>query len=135
GPGTSVPAGGQPHRPPRGPAAPGDRRARPGRQPAARRHATRWPTAGVAHPAEGGGVMTATLTETILAVDGVRSPMLQAGPLHAERAVVFVHGNPGSSQDWARLVERTGALARAVAWDHPGFGQADKRARLGAPAE
>jgi hypothetical protein len=23
-------------------------------------------------------------------------------------------------------VERTGRLARAVAWDHPGFGQADK---------
>jgi pimeloyl-ACP methyl ester carboxylesterase len=41
---------------------------------------------------------------------------------------VFVHGNPGSSQDWARLVERTGRLARAVAWDHPGFGQADKPA-------
>jgi pimeloyl-ACP methyl ester carboxylesterase len=72
--------------------------------------------------------MTSTLTQTILTVDGVRSPMLQAGPAEATEAVVFVHGNPGSSQDWARLVERTGAFARAVAWDHPGFGQADKPA-------
>lgn len=72
--------------------------------------------------------MTATLTETMLTVDGIRSPILQAGPPHAGEAVVFVHGNPGSSQDWARLVERTGAFARAVAWDHPGFGQADKPA-------
>jgi pimeloyl-ACP methyl ester carboxylesterase len=70
--------------------------------------------------------MTATLTQTILTVDGLRSPMLQAGPPQATEAIVFVHGNPGSSQDWARLVERTGTLARAVAWDHPGFGQADK---------
>jgi pimeloyl-ACP methyl ester carboxylesterase len=54
--------------------------------------------------------------------------MLQAGPAEATEAVVFVHGNPDSSQDWARLVERTGTFARAVAWDHPGFGQADKPA-------
>jgi pimeloyl-ACP methyl ester carboxylesterase len=74
--------------------------------------------------------MTATLTQTqtILTVDGLRSPMLHAGPAEATEAVVFVHGNPGSSQDWARLVERTGTFARAVAWDHPGFGQADKPA-------
>jgi pimeloyl-ACP methyl ester carboxylesterase len=72
--------------------------------------------------------MTATLTETILTVDGIRSPILQTGSPHAGEAVVFVHGNPGSSQDWARLVERAGGLARAVAWDHPGFGQADKPA-------
>lgn len=72
--------------------------------------------------------MPATLTQTSLTVDGIRSPMLQAGPPDAGEAVVFVHGNPGSSQDWARLVERVGRLARAVAWDHPGFGQADKPA-------
>jgi pimeloyl-ACP methyl ester carboxylesterase len=72
--------------------------------------------------------MTATPGQTILTVDSLRSPMLQAGPAEATEAVVFVHGNPGSSQDWARLVERTGTLACAVAWDHPGFGQADKPA-------
>ena len=85
-----------------------------------------WPRGsrpGVTHPAEGGGLMTATLT-----VDGIRSPILQAGSPHATEAVVVVHGNPGSSQDWVRLVERIGAFGRAVAWDHPGFGQADKPA-------
>jgi pimeloyl-ACP methyl ester carboxylesterase len=49
--------------------------------------------------------MTATLTQTILTVDGLRSPLLQAGPAEATEAVVFVHGNPGSSRVWARLVE------------------------------
>src|SRR5438552_16726608 len=62
----------------------------------------------------------------VVEVDGIRSPLLEAGPEAASEAVVFVHGNPGSSEDWARLVERAGELARAVAWDHPGFGQASK---------
>jgi pimeloyl-ACP methyl ester carboxylesterase len=71
--------------------------------------------------------MTATLTQTILTVDGIRSPLLQAGPPQATEAVVFVHGNPGSSQDWARLVERTGRLARAVAWTTRGSGRPTSR--------
>ena len=71
---------------------------------------------------------TTTLTRTVLDVDGIRAPLLQAGPPDATEAVVFVHGNPGSSQDWERLLQRVGRLARAVAWDHPGFGRADKPA-------
>jgi pimeloyl-ACP methyl ester carboxylesterase len=39
---------------------------------------------------------------------------------------VFVHGNPGSGEDWRALLEQTGAFARAVAPDMPGFGRADK---------
>jgi pimeloyl-ACP methyl ester carboxylesterase len=42
--------------------------------------------------------------------------------------VVFVHGNPGSSQDWLPLMEKVGTSVRAVALDHPGFGRADKPA-------
>jgi pimeloyl-ACP methyl ester carboxylesterase len=74
--------------------------------------------------------MHATISRTILTVDGIRAPLLEAHPAGAltDEAVVFVHGNPGSSQDWAPLLERAGQLARAVAWDHPGFGQADKPA-------
>jgi pimeloyl-ACP methyl ester carboxylesterase len=49
-----------------------------------------------------------------------------AGPGDATEAVVFVHGNPGSSRDWDDLVSRTGAFARAIALDLPGFGRADK---------
>ncbi len=66
------------------------------------------------------------LAETAVTVSGIRTPVLQAGPAHAEEAVVYVHGNPGSRQDFRDLVARTGAFARAVAPDMPGFGDADK---------
>ena len=39
-------------------------------------------------------------------------------------AVVFLHGNPGSSADWAPLLAAAGRRWRAVAWDAPGFGRA-----------
>ena len=61
---------------------------------------------------------------------GVRTPYLTAGPADADEAVVFVHGNPGPAEDWRRLVARTGAFARAVAPDLPGFGGADKPDRF-----
>lgn len=57
---------------------------------------------------------------------GVRSPYLESGDRRAEEAVVFVHGNPGSSEDWRDLLSRVGTFARAVAPDMPGYGQADK---------
>jgi pimeloyl-ACP methyl ester carboxylesterase len=59
-------------------------------------------------------------------VAGIRSPLLEAGSADQEEAAVFVHGNPGSSEDWRELVARTGEFARAVAADMPGFGRADK---------
>jgi pimeloyl-ACP methyl ester carboxylesterase len=61
-----------------------------------------------------------------IVVAGIRSPVIQAGPGDAREAVVFVHGNPGSSTDWTALVDATGELGRAVAFDMPGFGRADK---------
>lgn len=61
-------------------------------------------------------------------VGAVRSPYCEAGPRAANRAAVFVHGNPGSSRDWADLVAGVGRFARAVAFDMPGFGRADKPA-------
>jgi pimeloyl-ACP methyl ester carboxylesterase len=57
---------------------------------------------------------------------GLRTPLLQAGPRDATEAVVLLHGQPGSSADWAPLLERVGEFARAVAWDLPGFGKAEK---------
>lgn len=59
-------------------------------------------------------------------VAGVRSPYIEAGPHQSEEAVVFVHGNPGSSMDWTDLVQETGRFARALALDMPGFGNASK---------
>lgn len=56
-------------------------------------------------------------------VGGVQTRLIQAGPHQASEAVVFVHGNPGSASDWTGLVEETGRIARAVAFDLPDFGQ------------
>jgi pimeloyl-ACP methyl ester carboxylesterase len=63
-------------------------------------------------------------------VAGVRTSFLHAGPVDAEEAVVFLHGNPGPAEDWRRLVSRTGAFVRAVAPDMPGFGESDKPDRF-----
>jgi pimeloyl-ACP methyl ester carboxylesterase len=61
-----------------------------------------------------------------ITVGGISAPMIEAGPENASEAVVFVHGNPGSSHDWDALVDAVGEFGRAVAIDMPGFGQADK---------
>ena len=63
-----------------------------------------------------------------LVVNGVRSPVLIGGSGAAGEAVVFVHGNPGSGNDWEPLMERVAEFATVVAPDMPGFGGADKRA-------
>jgi pimeloyl-ACP methyl ester carboxylesterase len=59
-----------------------------------------------------------------LAVGGTRTRVLQAGPTEATEAVVFVHGNPGSADDWRALVSAAGeAGVRAVSLDMPDFGE------------
>jgi pimeloyl-ACP methyl ester carboxylesterase len=60
-----------------------------------------------------------------LTVNGIRSPCLESGG-DASEAVVFVHGNPGCSEDWRDLIARVGEFGRAVAFDMPGFAHADK---------
>ena len=65
-------------------------------------------------------------TERQITVAGLRTPLLEAGRTGASEAVVFVHGNPGSSRDWEDLIGRVGTFARALAFDLPGFGRADK---------
>ena len=37
-------------------------------------------------------------------VDGVSTPVMQAGPASSDEAVVFVHGVPGSSRDFDAMV-------------------------------
>jgi pimeloyl-ACP methyl ester carboxylesterase len=64
--------------------------------------------------------------ETALVIAGVRAPVREVGPEGGEEAVVFVHGNPGSSRDWDVLLEGAGEFTRAIAPDMPGFGRADK---------
>jgi len=61
-----------------------------------------------------------------LTAAGLRCPLIEAGPRDSSEAVVFMHGNPGSSEDWRDLVAEVGVFGRAVAFDLPGFGGADK---------
>lgn len=74
----------------------------------------------------------AVIRERALRVEGIASVALEAGPPDADEAVLFLHGNPCSSEDWRDLVGRTGAFARAVAPDLPGFGRADRPASFAA---
>lgn len=71
--------------------------------------------------------MTATLHTSALTACGVRTRVLQSGlNLRATEAVVFVHGNPGSADDWTDLMQHLPGDMRAVSLDMPGFGKADK---------
>ncbi len=66
----------------------------------------------------------AAATRTRIRAGGTQPRTLQAGPEDASEAVVFVHGNPGSCDDWERLVAAVGASGvRAVALDLPDFGE------------
>ena len=59
-------------------------------------------------------------------VSGVRTVVAESGPDGGDEALVFVHGNPGSSRDWEQLMARAGAFCRCIAPDMPGFGHSDK---------
>ena len=59
-----------------------------------------------------------------LEAGGTRTRLRTAGPQEAREAAVFVHGNPGSADDWEALVDAAGAAGvRAVAFDLPDFGE------------
>lgn len=72
----------------------------------------------------------AEVLERELVVGGLRTRLLEAGPDDAHDAVVFLHGNPGSAEDWRELAGKVGELGRAVAFDLPGFGRADAPRRF-----
>jgi len=68
--------------------------------------------------------MSGAVERTRIAVSGTEPRVLQAGPREAVEAVVFVHGNPGSADDWEPLAGAAAGLGlRAVALDLPDFGE------------
>jgi pimeloyl-ACP methyl ester carboxylesterase len=68
--------------------------------------------------------MNATVEHSRVAVGGANPRLLQAGPADATEAVVFVHGNPGSADDWQPLIAALGGNGkRALALDLPDFGE------------
>jgi len=60
-------------------------------------------------------------------IGGVRTPVYDSAEQGSE-AVVFVHGNPGTGDDWLPLIAEIAPFARCLAPDMPGFGTADKPA-------
>lgn len=57
-------------------------------------------------------------------LSGARVRVYETGEASAEQAVVFVHGNPGSADDWVPLADAVAeAGLRAVAFDLPDFGE------------
>jgi pimeloyl-ACP methyl ester carboxylesterase len=69
------------------------------------------------------------VTRTRIEVDGISTRLLQAGPADSSEAVVFIHGNPGSADDWEALICAASSAApedgqhrRAFAFDLPDFG-------------
>jgi pimeloyl-ACP methyl ester carboxylesterase len=70
-------------------------------------------------------IMSAVRTGELRAL-GLRTRVLEAGSSDADEAVVLVHGGPGSADDWDHLLPEVGEFARAVAFDLPGFGAAEK---------
>ncbi len=71
----------------------------------------------------GGGLRTHRIT-----AQGMATRVLEAGPSDRDEAIVLLHGSPGSADDWADLQPRLGELTRTVAFDLPGFAEADKPA-------
>lgn len=61
-------------------------------------------------------------------IDGVRCRVREVGAEGADEAVVLVHGNPGSSEDFAALMADVAYVGRAIAPDMPGFGKSDRPA-------
>jgi pimeloyl-ACP methyl ester carboxylesterase len=55
---------------------------------------------------------------------GTSARVVEAGPPEATAATVFVHGNPGSCDEWEPLVGAIGGTGRrALAFDLPDFGE------------
>jgi pimeloyl-ACP methyl ester carboxylesterase len=61
------------------------------------------------------------MTASQATVDGVALRVMRAG--ETGDTVLFIHGNPGSADDWAGLMGAVAGFARAVAFDLPDFGE------------
>lgn len=79
------------------------------------------------------GLTTVAVRRSRVEVNGISTRLLQAGPAESTEAVVFMHGNPGSADDWERLIAAVAGAAgveggaaharRALAFDLPDFGE------------
>ena len=72
-----------------------------------------------------GGPSPNTPAEHDLTVEGARLHYLDEG---SGRAVVFVHGNPGSLGDYSAIIRPASRRYRVIAFDRPGHGHSDSPA-------
>lgn len=68
----------------------------------------------------------AEVSRTEYVIDGLRCVVRTSGPQSEREAVVFVHGNPGSSEDWLDLLAHVGDIGRAIAPDMPAYGKSER---------
>jgi pimeloyl-ACP methyl ester carboxylesterase len=61
-----------------------------------------------------------------LLIDHINTPVFDSAPGGQGEAVVFVHGNPGPSDDWEALVPEVARFTRSIAMDMPGYGRAGR---------
>jgi len=66
------------------------------------------------------------LVERKLSALGLETRVFELGAGPSTESVVLLHGNPGSAEDWTDLLRSMGGLGRVVAFDLPGFGEADR---------
>jgi pimeloyl-ACP methyl ester carboxylesterase len=57
---------------------------------------------------------------------GIATRAIDDGPAESSEAVVLLHGNPGSAEDWESVQPRLAEFARVVSFDLPGYGKADR---------
>jgi len=60
---------------------------------------------------------------------GLETRVLEVGKTAAAEAVIFLHGQPGSADDWRDLMRAAAAHGRTIAFDWPGWGEADRPSR------
>jgi len=69
------------------------------------------------------------MKQSNIVVAGIRSLIRTSAPPGKDNdseAVVFVHGNPGSGEDWETFIPQLGEFVRTVAPDMPGYGKAER---------
>jgi pimeloyl-ACP methyl ester carboxylesterase len=71
-------------------------------------------------------------TSKYVTVDGTRLHFVIKG---AGRPVVLIHGNPGSGQDWTRLLGPLAAHHKIIAFDRPGHGLSQRPKHIDATVE
>ncbi len=70
-------------------------------------------------------IMTQIRTQDVTAA-GIRTIVRTAGLNDGDTAIILLHGNPGSSEDWVKIMPNLAELGRVIAPDMPGYGKSER---------